>query len=187
MRAFRLPGGTHTTETVGDMPKHEHAPVENHVVVRVTIIGDRNATAAIAEMNHWDPVNYRRWAVEATGTSKRMNGDRYSDKVAVALSVGRALENLGRKMQTDGGILVQLESETHVAERLLAGTRRRIRHQRSTGPHPGLKPLEAILAEHGQDAANKAARRRGLPEIAPQPPQEGRDNGLPTVDGKDSP
>lgn len=167
------------------MPKHQRAPIDNQVVVRVTVIGDRNATAATAEMTHWDTSN-RRWAVEATGTSKRMNGDRYNDKVTVALSVGRALENLGRKMQAGGEILVQLEAEAQVAERLLAGARRTIRHQRNTGPHPGLKPLEAILAEHGQDAANKAARRRGLPEIAPQPPQEGRDNGLPTVDGKDS-
>lgn len=162
--------------------------LDNSVVVRVTIIGDRNATSVSAEMTHWDTEG-NSWTVEDVGTSKRMPGDRYNDRIAVALAVGRALENLGRKMQTDGEILVQLESETQVAESLLVGTRRTIRYQRRYGLHPGLRSIEEILADPvhgGLEAANRAARRRGLPEIAPQPPQGGRDNGLPTVDGKET-
>lgn len=157
------------------------------LAVSVSVIADRNATAACASIIG---AHYTEDMLQAAGTSKRMSGDPYHPEIGTDLAVGRALLELALQLIQRGESLVLLEAETRYAEQLLAAMKRTEKRLRRSGPHPGLRTPEEILAdpEHGgQEAANLAARRRGLPESAPQPPQEGRDNGLPTVDGKDSP
>lgn len=164
--------------------KEKRVPPRTTLAVSVSVNGDHNATAACATILGGP---YTRNLTQAAGSAKRNAGDPYNSLIALDLAVGRALVELGLRLQSDGEELVQLQADTRFAEKLLADVRRTQRAARRIGPHPGLLPLAKILAERGVEAAETAAARRGQePELAEILTRAafsdgGRDNGLPTI------
>lgn len=73
----------------------------------VTILPDRNATAVSVSIEVCDR-NGEPSLIEATGSSKREQGDIYNADIARDLAVGRAFEKLGRKLKSRGKRAVDL-------------------------------------------------------------------------------
>lgn len=170
--------------------KKREVPPRKALAVSVSVIGDRDATAAWATIVGGP---YTRDLVQAAGSSKRKAGDPYNARIASDLAVGRALVELGLRLQASGEELVQLEADVRFAEQLLAGMNRTQRAVRATSPHPGLLSLSDLLEQRGLKAAEIAAERRGmeleLAELLQERTPGGRDNGLPTITsdtGKDT-
>jgi hypothetical protein len=68
----------------------------------VTVLSDRNATVAHVDLYSPLVASASESLGTATGASKRENGDRYSEAIALDLAVGRALESLGRQLRHRG-------------------------------------------------------------------------------------
>lgn len=115
--------------------------------VFITVISDRNATAASAELVLPDSED----RIVVTGSTKRVSGDYYDEETAVNLAVGRALEKLAARLIHLGSARVNLAEQ------------RKNKSRRKTERRPRtLVSLADIQEEHGLDAAQAAARQRGV-------------------------
>jgi len=167
-------------------------PPRQALAVSVSVVGDRDATTAWASLVGGP---YTQDIAQAAGSSRRNVGDPYDPRIASDLAVGRALIKLGLELLTSGAQRVQLEADARYAGQLLAAINKTERRLRATGPHPGLLSLTEVLSEYGLEAAETAAKRRGLemelaelvgpPQVSEvlehQDPGGYRDNGLPTI------
>lgn len=134
-------------------PKRTRLPIM-HYDVRVTVICDANASAAHAEATRIDLDTAQILVFHGTGSAKREPGDRGNDNIATDIAMGRALVDLGIKIQNSGA--EQVEEAIRAAR---AATVARI--ARSLPRRPRLMPLDKIYRKHGLQAALRAARRRG--------------------------
>jgi hypothetical protein len=134
--------------------------------VKLTVVCDRNATVASAEIGQY--INGKFVVECATGSAKREPDDVRDDALATYLAVGRALVNLGGSLQGTARILVA-DASARQEHESLRRVRNRLRRMRVLR-RPVRLALADIAAEHGFDAADRAADRRGDPRLErPEP------------------
>jgi hypothetical protein len=77
--------------------KAKRSPLE-FLTVDVMVLSDHNATVASTTLLTDEGNSLS----DATGSSKRIQGDVFDQDTATLLAVGRALEKLGRKLRAEG-------------------------------------------------------------------------------------
>jgi hypothetical protein len=88
--------------------KAKRSPLE-FLTVDVMVLSDHNATVASTTLLTDEGHSLG----DATGSSKRIQGDVFDQDTATLLAVGRALEKLGRKLRAEGNKRVVDASNPH--------------------------------------------------------------------------
>lgn len=143
--------------------------VPTRLSVNLIVINDRNVTAASAEVTQW--IDGQMVTDQATGSAKRAPGDVRDDVIATELAVGRALVNLGRRLQDTSRILVG-DAEVTREREAIRRVRRKLRQVRPD-QLPEHMSLHKVHEEYGLEAVLKAAERRGV-TYTPQASAAGR-------------
>lgn len=111
---------------------------EYEVKVDIDCIVTHNAAIAIAKAYDIYPFSLSSECVEASGTSVRHPDDRFDKGVAKNLAIGRALENLGNKLQKRANGVVKQNEDNEArkarqqaeAAKILSGNSSRKRGRR---------------------------------------------------------
>lgn len=144
--------------------KNMHQPTQS-LAVRVLVLCDRNAAVARATLAVVDPSTGEYVMHEDTGSAKRAPGDQRNDMIATNLAAGRALVNLGRRLQQVAGVQVEWAMAMQERDEVARAGRRKLLLR----PKPPKKILTVaeVLAEYGAQAAEVAAFRRGQDGLTP--------------------
>ena len=143
--------------------------MRDEVEIRVTVFHHRDATVAKAEIGYVDIRGRYRARDEATGAAKRAPGDANDEEIANNLAVGRALEELGVSLQLKGNLQVLLATtiQQKAAE---ARVERKLKRQIKKP----LLPLDQLYEDHGIQAVETAALRRGIDDWTPPETRHGK-------------
>ena len=133
-----------------------HAPTQ--LMIKVTVINDRNATAAHVQLTQ--VIDGQLITDHATGSAKREPDDVRDDVIATNLAMGRALVKLGRRLQGTARILVADAAHRQEHEAIRRVTNR-LRQVRPPARDPIRLSLLEIYQNRGLEAAQRAAARRG--------------------------
>jgi len=123
------------------------------LAVDITVLSDRNATVAQAEMLSLCDAQVMPEAVAtATGSSKREPGDIYNEDIAVKLAVARALTKLSRQLTSEARDMVA-KAEAEAEERRARLAERQM--------------AEALAADPFANLASYLRQWLGLPDTMP--------------------
>ncbi len=131
------------------------------LTVSVTVVCDRNAAAASAEITQY--IDGRIVTDHATGSAKREQNDVRDDVIATLVNLGRSLQRTARILVADASARQEHELGRRVTKQI-------------RGPRPFRPPVRLSIAEivqeWGYEAGDRAADRRGEPR--PERPGQGR-------------
>lgn len=131
----------------------EQAPADPELIVWTRAVIDRNVTAVSCTAF----LGARRF--RATGSAKREKGDVFDPAIGYTIAVGRALAELSRLLTADGEAQVQAAEQVK-RDRITARIKRTERRVLSQSGRRWSLSVEEIKGKFGQEAADRAARRR---------------------------
>ena len=140
-------------------PRYVTAPAPRQgPSVFVEVLSDKNATAATARIvrhtgKFYDPVDYE---CEASGSSKREQGDRHEPTVGEMIAVARALRALSDRMLQGAMREVRANAIAGIREQAQQRERARRRERAGSAPHRTREEWEA-LKERAANAQQEVA------------------------------